>query len=180
MESTAPLGPLDPATWPAAAVAAALGLEPLPLEGGWYRRTYASELVLPAGSLPSIYSGPRRSGSAIFALLTPEGFSAMHRLVSDEVWCFHAGDPLESLRLHPDGSGEWVVLGLDLAKGWRPQDVVPAHVWQGTRLRAGGRWALVSCVVTPEFVWDDFELGEREALRERYPAFAEGIAALTR
>lgn len=180
MESSAHLGPLDPATWSAAAVARALALEPLPREGGWFRRTYASELAISAGSLPSIYGGPRRTASAILALLTPDGFSALHRLASDEVWCFHGGDPLESLRLHPDGSGEWVALGLDLAAGQHPQDVVPAHDWQGTRLRAGGRWALVSCVVTPEFVWDDFELGECEALRERYPAFAEGIAALTR
>jgi predicted cupin superfamily sugar epimerase len=180
MESSTFPGPLDPATWSAAAVARALALEPLPREGGWFRRTYASELAIPAGSLPSLYAGARRTASAILALLTPEGFSALHRLASDEIWCFHCGDPLESLRLHPDGSGEWVVLGLDLASGQRFQDVVPAHAWQGTRLRAGGRWALVSCVVTPEFVWDDFELGEREALKERYPAFAEGVAALTR
>lgn len=180
MESPTPIGRLEPSTWPASAVARALGLEPLPLEGGWFRRTYASDLVLPAGSLPSIFNGRRRSASCIFTLLTPEGFSAMHRLVSDEIWCFHAGDALESLRLYPDGSGECVVLGLDLAAGQRPQDVVPAHAWQGTRLRQGGRWALVSCMVTPEFVWDDFELGVRGPLAERYPDFANDIAALTR
>jgi predicted cupin superfamily sugar epimerase len=96
------------------------------------------------------------------------------------VWCFHAGDPLESLRLRPDGTGEWVKLGLRLAAGERPQDVAPARVWQGTRLAAGGRWALVSCVVAPEFVWDDFELGSREALSAAYPAFVESIRGLTR
>jgi len=171
---------LHPDSFSAADVARLLGLEPLDREGGWFRRTYAAELEVPRGALPSIYSGPRRVASAIYALFTPEGFSALHRLVSDEVWCFHAGDPLESLRLHLDGDGEWVRLGLDLGGGHRPQDVVPAHDWQGTRLMAGGRWALVSCVVAPEFTWDDFELGERAALVERYPRFAPDIAALTR
>ena len=172
--------PLDSTSWTAAEVARHLGLEPLDLEGGWFRRTHASELTLPAGSLPSIFAGPRHAASAIQALLTPDGFSALHRLVSDEIWCFHAGDPLESLRLLPDGSGEWVTLGHDVAAGQRLQDVVVAHTWQGTRLRPGGRWALVSCIVVPEFTWDDFELGERAPLAERYPAFAKEIAALTR
>ena len=78
------------------------------------------------------------------------------------------------------GGGEWVKLGLDVAAGERPQDLVPAQVWQGTRLAPGGRWALVSCVVLPEFVWTDFELGKRAALLAAWPAFAEGITALTR
>lgn len=164
----------------AASVARTLGLEPLDREGGWFRRTYEAELSWPAGSLPSIYAGPRRAASAIYALFTPEGFSALHRLITDEVWCFHAGDPLESLRLHPDGAGEWIRLGLDLAAGQRPQDVVAGHVWQGTRLVQGGRWALVSCIMAPEFAWGDFELAERVPLIERYPKFESAINALTR
>jgi len=87
---------------------------------------------------------------------------------------------LESLRLYPDGKGEWVKLGLNLVRDERPQDVVGAGVWQGTRLAAGGRWALASCVVAPEFVWSDFELGERSALGVTYPDFAADIAVLTR
>jgi predicted cupin superfamily sugar epimerase len=137
-------------------------------------------LSVPGTALPSIYGGDRRVYSTIYALFTPEGFSALHRLRSDEVWCFHAGDALESLRLHPDGEGEWTRLGLDIAAGERPQDIVEAHTWQGTRLVAGGRWALVSCIVSPEFAWDDFELGLREPLSAAFPTWAEPIRALTR
>ena len=93
--------------------------------GGYFRRTAESETILPDG---------RRAWSVIYSLFTPEGFSALHRLKNDEIWCFHAGDPLESLRLKPDGGGEWVKLGLDLAAGESPQSIVPANVWQGTRL----------------------------------------------
>ncbi len=71
-------------------------------------------------------------------------------------------------------------LGLNPAAGKRGQDVVAAGVWQGTKLVAGGRWALVSCVVAPEFVWEDFELGERDRLAREFPRFAGDIAALTR
>lgn len=171
---------LDPAVVSADVVARHLGLEPLDQEGGWFRRTYVSDLAWPPGTLPAIYEGRRQAASAIYALFTPDGFSAMHRLITDEIWCFHAGDPLESLRLHPDGAFEWVRLGLAVGEGQRPQDVVMGHVWQGTRLAAGGRWALVSCVMAPEFAWADFELGDRAALAGRFPEAAEGIAALTR
>ena len=162
---------LSPDTHTAAEAAQLLHLEPLAEEGGYFRRTAESAVILPGG---------KRAWSAIYSLITPEGFSAMHRLATDEIWCFHAGDALESLRLRPDGGGDWVKLGLNVAAGERPQDVVPAHVWQGTRLAPGGRWALCSCVVVPEFVWSDFELGERAALSAAWPGFAAGILALTR
>lgn len=162
---------LSPERLTAFEVAKLLKLEPLDQEGGYFRRTGESATVRPDG---------KRAWSMIYSLITPEGFSALHRLATDEIWCFHAGDTLESLRLKPDGSGEWVKLGLNLARGERLQDPVPAGTWQGTRLAAGGRWALCTCVVAPEFVWSDFELGERAALAAGYPAFADGIAALTR
>jgi len=148
-----------------------LKLEPLDQEGGYFRRTGESATILP---------GDKRAWSMIYFLVTPEGFSAMHRVAEDEIWSFHAGDPLESLRLRPDGRGEWVKLGLNLAHGERPQDVVPAQTWQGTRLAAGGRWGLVTCVVAPEFQLSDFELGSRDALTAAWPEFDDGIQALTR
>jgi uncharacterized protein len=163
-------GNLSPETHSAADVVRLLKLEPLDQEGGYFRRTGESATVLPGG---------KRAWSTIYSLITPEGFSALHRLATDEVWCFHAGDPLESLRLKPGGSSEWVTLGLNPARE-RLQDVVPAGTWQGTRLAAGGRWALVTCVVAPEFVWSDFELGDRARLEAAYPAWAGDIGALTR
>lgn len=163
--------PLSPDHLTAHEVVRLLKLEPLDQEGGYFRRTGESAMALPSG---------KRAWSMIYSLITPEGYSALHRLASDEVWCFHAGDPLESLRLRSDGSGEWVKLGVNPAAGERPQDVVPAQTWQGTRLAQGGRWALVTCVVAPEFVWSDFELGPRETLVASHAGFADDILALTR
>ena len=47
-------------------------------------------------------------------------------------------------------------LGVDLAQGQRLQVVIPANVWQ--RSLPADSDALVSCVVSPGFDFDDFEL----------------------
>lgn len=162
---------LSPDTHSAEEIVRLLELEPLDQEGGYFRRVAEAATRRPDG---------RRAWSTIHFLVTPDGFSAMHRLSLDEIWGFMAGDPIDSLRLHPDGMGGWARLGPNPAAGHRLQDVIPAGTWQGTRLVPGGRWALVSCVVVPEFVWGDFELGDRNTLTGQYPAFAEGITGLTR
>jgi uncharacterized protein len=165
---------LSPQTHTAAEVVAALELKPLDQEGGFFRRTAEAGYYVQRDEQTS------RAYSVIYALFTPRAFSAIHVLTTDEIWCWHAGDALESLRLSPDGHGKWVRLGLDLTAGDRPQDVVSAGVWQGTRLVAGGRWALVSCTLAPEFRWGDFMLGRRRELSAAYPDFAGAIAELTR
>ena len=167
---------LSSSTHSAQDVIAALNLEPLDREGGFFRRAAEAGLWV----RPQDASEDSRAYSVIYALFTPEGFSALHLLATDEVWCWHAGDRLESLRLNADGSGELVRMGLNVADGERPQDIIPTGVWQGTRLVEGGRWALVSCVVAPEFRWQNFTLGERDELIAAYPKWAKDIEGLTR
>ncbi len=160
-----------------------LGLVPLGREGGFFAETYRAREVLPAGALdpgrPPYRSPDRSLATAIYYLLTPGTFSALHRLRSDEVFHFYLGDPVEMLQLMPDGEGRVQVLGTDLAAGMRPQVVVPRGVWQGTRLIAGGHMALLGTTVSPGFDPEDYEQGERNALVATYPAFREGILALT-
>jgi uncharacterized protein len=156
-----------------------LGLAPHP-EGGYFRETYRAAEVVPAAALPARYGADRAHATAIYYLLCPGTFSALHRLRSDEVFHFYAGDPVEMLLLPPDGGGRVVTLGGDLAAGQRPQQVVPAGVWQGARLGAGGAWALLGCTVAPGFDFADYEEGARAALQGAWPAFAALITALTR
>jgi len=159
-------------------IRALLDLAPHP-EGGFFRETYRAAEALPAGALPARYGGDRALGTAIYYLLAPDAFSALHRLRSDEVFHFYAGDPVEMLLLAAGGRGEVLTLGGDLAAGQRPQHVVPAGVWQGARLRAGGAWALLGTTVAPGFDFADYEAGARAALQRAWPAFAPLIAALT-
>lgn len=163
----------------AAAIIAALGLVPHPKEGGWFRETFRSAETLTESALGGRYAGPRAESTAIYYLLTPATFSALHRLASDEVFHFYAGDPVEQLRLFPDGRGEVVTIGNDLAAGQRPQVVVPRGVWQGARLAPGGRYALLGCTVAPGFDYADYAGADGAALAAAYPRFAAKIAALT-
>jgi uncharacterized protein len=157
-----------------------LSLVPLPHEGGFFRETYRSRLRLPVAALPDGVPGERDASTAIYYLLTGISFSAMHRLQSDEVFHFYLGDPVEMLQLWPDGKTNRLVLGTDIAAGMTPQLVVPAGVWQGSRLVSGGELALLGATTAPGFDFADFELADRARLTKSYPEQAEMIAALTR
>jgi predicted cupin superfamily sugar epimerase len=151
-----------------------LHLEPHPIEGGFFRRTYASPGVV---DLPR---GQRAQGTAIYYLLEPGTFSEMHVLDSDEIFHFYLGDPVEMLQISPDGDAATFILGPDIAAGQHVQLVVPAGVWQGTRLVGNGKVALLGCTVTPGFDFADYRNASYAELVELCPAEADRIKALTR
>src|SRR5579871_3963812 len=150
-----------------------LRLEPHP-EGGYYRQTYIATQGM---DLPR---GHRACSTAIYYLLEPGTFSEMHVLSSDELFHFYLGDPVEMLQLWPDGSSRVVVLGPYLRAGQHVQMLVPAGVWQGTRLLGEGKVALLGCSVVPGFDFADYVSGSYSELSSRWPAEAEKIKALTR
>lgn len=156
-----------------------LNLQPHPTEGGFFAETYRSDENISLSGLPSRYDGDRPLGTAIYYLLTPDTFSAMHRLKSDEVFHFYFGDPCTMLQLYPDGGSKQITLGNNLALDQIPQVVVPRGVWQGTRLNDGGEYALLGTTVTPGFDFSDFELGNRDELAVKYPDHEKLIEALT-
>jgi hypothetical protein len=161
-------------------IIACLGLRPLPIEGGYFAETYRAPESLAAAALPPRYPGPRSLSTSIYYLLTPTTCSILHRLRGDEVYHFYLGDPVELVQLCPDGRGERLILGPELRRGERPQAMVPAGTWQGSRLVAGGRVALLGTTMAPGFDLDDFEAGDRAALLRSHPAFRAEIEALTR
>jgi hypothetical protein len=151
----------------AAQLVARLQLEPLPGEGGYFRQTSC-----------------RPTASAIFFLLTPGDFSALHRIAQDEVWHFYAGDRVEHVQFAADSAVQVARMGSDVLAGDQPQVVVPAGAWQGARIASspgdGAGYALLGCTVSPP--WDErgFELGARAALLAEFPAHAGLIRVLTR
>lgn len=162
-------------------IVALLGLVPLPGEGGLFRQTYRAAETIPAVALPARYGSPRRFATAIYYLLTddPDSFSALHRLKTDEVYHFYLGDPVEMLQLWPDGSIKTIALGNDLGAGQHVQCIVPAGVWQGSRLCPGGQFALLGATVAPGFDYADYEGGERASLLVDFPDAAAWIRKLT-
>src|SRR5438552_12492651 len=128
-----------------------LQLVPHPKEGGFFRETYRSAENIEAGALPARYAAARSQSTAIYYLLTPGTFSALHRLASDEIFHFYLGDPVRILQLAADGTGRTIVLGPDLLAGQQAQVLVRRGVWQGSMLEPGGRFALLGCTVAPGF-----------------------------
>lgn len=160
-------------------IKAALGLKPLPMEGGYYAETYRAPESFAEGALPKGFDGPRSLATAIYYLLTPDTFSAMHRLRSDEVYHFYAGGPVEMLLLGPGGTVRTLTLGPDILGGMQAQAVVPKGVWQGSRLKEGS-FALLGTTMAPGFDPADYEHGSREDLIGSFPEARELIVALTR
>jgi uncharacterized protein len=131
-----------------------LDLQPHP-EGGWFRQTWR------AAERMRTRDGRERDTATLILFLLPAGeCSAWHRVASEEIWLAHRG--VVTLELGGDGPGPLPdtveTLGVDLAAGQRPQVVVPAGTWQRT-LPADAD-ALVSCIVSPGFDFEDFELAD--------------------
>ena len=135
-------------------LAESLDLEPHP-EGGWFRQSWASPVSV------ALADGRVRPTATLIYFLLPAGeASAWHRVASDELWLAHVGAVVVEFGgfdAEP-GSCEAHVVGLDLDAGELPQVLVPAGVWQRTRPSEDD--ALVSCLVSPGFDFDDFQLAD--------------------
>lgn len=140
-----------------------LRLEPLEPEGGYFRQTFKSE-----------------EASAIYYLLTPETFSAFHRLQMNEVYHFYLGDPVDLIELRSGGPSERTRLGPEIGSGQVVQHVVSAGTWQASRLSKGGAWALLGTTCSPPFDEIGFELGVRARLLAEFPGDRDWIQQLTR
>ena len=157
-----------------------LQMKPHPIEGGYFVETYRSAQKFPEELLAASQQGERAVSTAIYYLLTPDTFSALHRLRGDEIFHFYLGDPVEMLQLAPDGTGRTILLGPDLAAGMRLQHTVPGGIWQGSSLVPGGRYALLGTTMAPGFDARDYESGRRDELSAEYPHYAPQIARLVR
>ena len=129
-------------------VIAVLELQPHP-EGGYFKEIYRD----------AVADGERGTVTSIFLLLEEGQVSHWHRVVdAAEVWCWHAGAPLELLIQAEGGQRQTHYLGMDLNAGQRPQAVVPAGAWQSAK--SLGAWTLVGCQVAPAFQFESFVLAE--------------------
>ena len=164
----------------AAEVIRFFGMKAHPGEGGYYVESYRSGEKIAQTALLTRYRSDRNLGTAILYLLTPDTYSALHRVASDEIFHFYLGDAVTMLQLHPDGSSEVITLGQDILSGQRVQVAVPRDSWQGCFLNKGGKFALMGTTVAPGFETADFEPARRQDLLKRYPSQQNLIIQLTR
>jgi uncharacterized protein len=134
-------------------------------EGGWFRETFRD---------PDGHRG-RAHSTAIYFLLKKGEASRWHRVDAAEIWHWYAGAPLELQIGKTIAKPKWHILGTNLARGERPQIVVPANAWQCAR--SLGDYTLVGCTVAPGFLFEKFELaseltssGKPNSARAQSPA----------
>jgi len=149
-----------------------LCLRPHP-EGGYYRETYRAAQVDADG----------RAVSTMIYFLLPQGHvSRLHRIDADEAWHLYLGGPLEIYELDEHdllAPPRVTTLGTRLARGERPQHVVPAGRWFGAEPAPGAAFALVGCTVAPGFEFARFELADRARLSALFPDARPLIERLT-
>ncbi|MFW6019858.1 MAG: cupin domain-containing protein [Bacteroidales bacterium] len=138
-------------------------LEPHP-EGGYFRQIYRSEYQIPQKELPKQFDNDRAIGTVIYYLLDGDTFSAFHRLKSDEMWFFLGGD---SLLIHKLQDNKAHSIKLDRKT---PSTLIPNNVWFAAETVSSDSFALVSCVVFPGFDYADFELADKQELKEKFPS----------
>jgi uncharacterized protein len=147
-------------------------------EGGYYKETFQSEEQISDNELTVNFEGKRKLYTSIYFLLTSDDVSHFHRLKSDELWYYHGGS---SMSIHViDESGEYkeIKLGMDLAAGDVPQALVKKNSIFGSSVTEKDTFSLVGCMVSPGFVFQDFELFTQEELMKVYPQHKEIILKL--
>ncbi len=130
------------------------GLVPLEGEGGYFRIAHA------------FMQDGKKLGGVIWYLITPDSFSSLHWLPTDEVWYHLEGDPVSQLVLRPDGTFSETLLH----SGASAMSVVEGGCWQGTRLTEGWSqgYALCSTVMCPAYVHETYRQGT-SGLLSSYP-----------
>jgi hypothetical protein len=156
-----------------------LELEPHP-EGGFYKEMYRSEAKLLGSLLAKDLEGDRNFSTAIYFLIEKENFSALHKIKSDEIWHFYAGDALEVMEISNSGQLKITLVGNKLDQGEVFQYTVKANTWFGSRVKSGGTYSLVGCTVSPGFDFRDFEMAKRNDLLEKFPEHKGIIEQMTR
>ena len=157
-------------------------MAPLENEGGYFTETYKSEELILKEHLPLRYKSARCFLTSILYLITPDSFSSLHKVASDEMFHFYLGDPVVMLNLFEDGKGQEIKLGSNIFSSEQVQYLVPKHTWQGAKLVKGGRFALLGTTVSPGFEYEDFisVKNYKDKILKEYPEFYYLINELIR
>lgn len=120
-----------------------LNLQPLSVEGGYFNK------------IITLKNGDEQIASCIYYLITPGSFSSLHKVLKDEFWYFLEGDPLIQITIDDEKNLKRIELG-KVSDGYSAISLVNKNIWQATKLKEGGSWALVATTVVPGFTESDF------------------------
>lgn len=147
-----------------------MGLVPHP-EGGYYKEFYRSPHIV------SVPAGQRPAVTSIYFQLRRADVSRFHRLIHDEVWCWHEGGSATIHCIAEDGTYSELRVGPASVDGSDYSAVIPAGCWFGATTEDDH--VMVTAIVAPGFDFADFELADKEALLAKYGQHADIINRLT-
>lgn len=111
-------------------------------EGGYYKESFvASDSIVRDNDKKDLWT-------SIYFLLHTGEVSNFHRLKSDEMWYFHAGNALTIYMISPSGELIEKKLGLNISEGEEPQVLVEKGYIFGSAMNSEG-FSLVGCMVSP-------------------------------
>jgi uncharacterized protein len=146
-----------------------LGLQPLTVEGGYFKVHYVAEETYLRKDLPKRFDGDRHFNDATYFLITKDSFSPFHKVNNNEIWIFCAGDPAVQTTIDKDAELKQVTLGSNITKDQTLIGVISPEAWQSTRLLPGGRWALFVLSTSPAFEYSDYTGATDAEILKRYP-----------
>ena len=151
-------------------------LTPNEAEGGYFAGTYTSKETLSKSDIPIC--------SAIYYFLDKDNnLSTLHKVETDMVYHFYAGQPVEMLLLYPDcqpNQYEICTFSNDIANGGKPMKVIPGGTWIGSRIIPGGAFSLMGVTMSPGFDPNNYSIGNRAKLIKQYPDLEALIIAFTK
>ena len=146
------------------------------------RKTFHLQPHVEGGSFAEVYTAPfekegRPLSGSIFFLLDGREISRFHVIDCDEIWYWHEGCGMKITMLTGNMKEE-LLLGMDTSRGECPMAVIPKGcVFAAENLDPEG-YSFVSCVTTPQFQYDGFQLVKKEEIREKYPDLYDSIRTL--
>jgi predicted cupin superfamily sugar epimerase len=110
-------------------------------------------------------------------MVTPDAHVRLHRIRNDQLYHYYLGDPIEVLMLRADGTSGRAIVGHDLRSGQRVQLLIPGNTFHTARIIGGRRWFLGASTEWPGVEPADVEIGDVDALAEKYPGAASDLRA---
>ncbi len=157
-----------------------LGLKPHP-EGGYYKEFYRADEEISMQALPQRYQGNRSFCTSIYYLLQGNDYSAFHRLKSNELWHYYAGQGgLIIYTLEKNREFKANKLGIHPDKGEYPTVIIRKGQWFAAELSDKNNFSLVGCTTAPGFEFDDFDLGDTDILKQQFPRARDLIDRLSK
>ncbi len=151
-----------------------LQLKPHP-EGGFYRQTYHASKTIQA------HGDKRYLATSIYYYLNSDDYSAWHRLKSDEMWHYYAGDGLTLHIIDDRGELTHIRMGNPSKNSELvAQALIPAGHWFSAEVECDNTYVLMGCTVSPGFDFADLEVGRCEALLAEFPQHNDILCRLTR